>query len=114
MHLETLIRSYAVCLLPLDTYLDPTIPLLKKFEGATFWGMESVGIESVQVDAAGWSNGKIRQIDSIYRVGITTYDNDSISRSCKYLSMFAWTISLTKPSFSTIANRLGLLPTMVE
>lgn len=90
--LRTSIRHFAICLIPLDAWDDPTKCLLQKFTYGTFW--ELIGPDMVAREGEGfnWKADQIRMIDSVAEIGVVPYSDVIVSESCGCRSYCAgWT-----------------------
>ncbi|KAL2013373.1 hypothetical protein VTN00DRAFT_898 [Thermoascus crustaceus] len=72
-------RHFAVCLIPIDIWTDPTYSLVRKFQAGRYW--ELIGPELIpkEGDCVCWDEQKIRHVDSVFEVGITTFSDGAIS-----------------------------------
>jgi hypothetical protein len=81
--LPSFIRHFAVCLIPLDVWDDPTKSLIQRFQNGTYW--ELIGPDPVprEGDCVGWTEEKIRHIDAIEDIGVTAFGNFVVSEDGK-------------------------------
>jgi len=97
--------------MPVYIQEDRNKTLEQKFEECTYWEILDPSFDEDGGSSVRWSSNKIRTIDSILEVGITTHDNDSISQHCMdpnpkaYIKFKADRISLSTTSHFLVRVR---------
>lgn len=54
-----------------------------KVRSASYWELIGPDLIPREGDSVGWTEEKIRGIDGILEIGMTTYDDEAISQRCK-------------------------------
>jgi hypothetical protein len=83
MELNTSVRHFAVCLMPTSVHRDPKESLTGKFKECTYWEVLGPGAAPGDGDCVSWRTKKIQTIDTLLEVGVTTYDNNTLSQESK-------------------------------
>ncbi|CZR69584.1 uncharacterized protein PAC_19484 [Phialocephala subalpina] len=107
---SSFVRHFAVCLVPLDIWNDPTKTLLQKFQNGTYWELIGPELIPVKGNGVGWKAQKIQNIDGVLEVGLTTYDDETISQQFYQPLRAAWsTYDTTWWNCFDFAARLGCM-----
>jgi hypothetical protein len=75
-------KSFSICLIPYFVWTDDTKTLLDRFSFGTYWEYLGEG-KHLAGDCLGWGEDRIKTIDSVYKLGLCTYTNETISRECE-------------------------------
>lgn len=76
-------RSFSVCLIPYFVWTDDTKTLLEKFSCGTYWEYLGEG-KHLAGDCLGWGDDRIKTIDLVFELGLSTYTNETISQERKW------------------------------
>lgn len=81
--LHTSIRHFALCIIPLEAWDDPTKSLRQKFQNGKFWELIGPCTRPKESECVSWNVEKIESIDSMLEVGIVSHSDKYVSEQCE-------------------------------
>ena len=84
---RTSIRHFALCIVPVEVWNDPTRSLRQKFQRAKFWELLGPNTGPEKGECVTWNLEKIESIDGMIEIGVVSHSDDYVSEQCEYRLM---------------------------
>jgi hypothetical protein len=81
--LKTSVRHFALCIVPLEAWDDPTKSLVQKFAHGRFWELIGPDLRPREGECVSWKPDQVERIDAMLEVGVVSHSDDYISEQCK-------------------------------
>ncbi|KAF2179723.1 hypothetical protein K469DRAFT_693839 [Zopfia rhizophila CBS 207.26] len=88
--LRTSIRHFALCIVPLEAWDDPTKSLSQKFHNGKFWELVGPDVRLKEGECVSWNVEKIESVNGIVEVGVVSHSDEYVSEQFYRPLQNAW------------------------